>query len=203
MTRLAVCAEGPTEGEFTSRVLAPHLRSMGVDVRPVVVGRARTPREGGNVSIDRLGTDMALLYHNFDVVTSLVDFYGFRGKGARRVDELEADLQSEVARRVGRGWDRRKVLPYVQRHEFEGLLFSDVEAFARQRDFPNACVVALRAIRAAFATPEDINDDRRTAPSKRIRGVIPRYNKRFHGPSWPQTLAWRSSARRAPDSAPG
>ena len=182
MTRLAVCAEGPTEGEFTNRVLAPHLTPMGVEARLVVLGRARTPRNGGNVTIERLGTDMAHLYYSFDVVTSLVDFYGFRDKGDRRIDELEADLRRAVARRVGHGWDRRKVVPYIQRHEFEGLLFSDVEAFARQRDFPSACVVALRAIRAAFKTPEDINDNRRTAPSKRIRGVIPRYNKRFHGP---------------------
>ena len=182
MTRLAVCAEGPTEREFTNSVLAPYLRPMGVEVCPVVVGRARTLGNGGNVTIERLGMDMAHLYHKFDVVTSLCDFYGFRNKRTRTIDELEADLQREVARRVGRGWDRRKVVPYIQRHEFEGLLFSNVEVFAEQPDFPNGCVVALRAIRVAFATPEDINDNRRTAPSKRIKGVIPRYNKRFHGP---------------------
>ena len=27
------------------------------------------------------------------------------------------------------GW-QRKVIPYVQKHEFEGLLFSDVSAFS-------------------------------------------------------------------------
>ena len=37
-------------------------------------------------------------------------------------------------------------------------------------------------IRGQFETPEDINDNPETAPSKRIAGAIPRYNKRLHGP---------------------
>ena len=130
----------------------------------------------------RLGSEMANLYYSFDVVTSLVDFYGFRDKGGREIDELEAHLRTEVARRIRHGWDARRVVPYVQRHEFEGLLFSNVEAFAGQNDFPNGCVDALRAIRARFETPEEVNDHPQTAPSKRIKGVIPMYNKRFHGP---------------------
>lgn len=37
-------------------------------------------------------------------------------------------------------------------------------------------------MRARFSTPEDINDDSETAPSKRIAGTIPHYRKRLHGP---------------------
>ncbi len=40
----------------------------------------------------------------------------------------------------------------------------------------------LRGIREKFQTPEDINDNSLTAPSKRIRQLIPRYNKKVHGP---------------------
>ena len=40
----------------------------------------------------------------------------------------------------------------------------------------------LRALRAQFPTPEQINDNSDTAPSKRIAGVVLRYNKRVHGP---------------------
>ena len=67
-------------------------------------------------------------------------------------------------------------------YEFEGLLFSDVDVFATQIDFPRDSVAALRAVRERFTTPEDINDNYETAPSRRIASVIPRYDKRLHGP---------------------
>ena len=74
----------------------------------------------------------------------------------------------------------RFVFPYVQMHEFEGLLFSDVGTF--ERVIPGAPIDDLRSIRAAFDRPEDINDDPNTVPSKRIRQLIPMYRKRLHGP---------------------
>ena len=131
---------------------------------------------------------MVTLLGSFNAVTSLVDYYGFRDKGDRSVADLEKHLHSKLRTRVGRGWDERKVIPYVQRHEFEGLLFSDVQAFVNQPGFPDACVDELRAVRNQFTTPEDINDDPGTAPSKRIGRVIPRYDKVLHGPALAATI---------------
>ena len=53
------------------------------------------------------------------------------------------------------------MFPYVQVHEFEGLLFSHVDAF--EAVFDNAPMRDLRSIRFAFKTPEDINDGKDTA----------------------------------------
>ena len=73
------------------------------------------------------------------------------------------------------------VLPYVQVHEFEGLLFSHVDAF--ESVFPRSVPIAdLRSIRLRFATPEDINDSKDTAPSRRIAKLFQDYRKRLHGP---------------------
>ena len=181
--RLAVCVEGQTEEEFAKRVLVAHLKSRNVDVVPVLIGTGtRGGGAGGNVTVGRLTSDTARLYHSHDAVTSLVDFYGFQKRGDRTVDALEAYLHVTVGEQIGEGWDQDRVFPYVQKHEFEGLLFSDVAAFGGQVDFPYECVDALRAVRAQFATPEDINDDPLTAPSKRIANAIPRYRKVLHGP---------------------
>ena len=182
MTRLAVSVEGQTEEEFVKQVLAEHLRARRVEPTPIVLGRARGRARGGNVSSDRLVSEMAALYYSFDAVTSLVDFYGFRDKGDATVEDLEAQVIDGIAEQVGGAWDERKVVPHVQKHEFEGLLFSDVDVFATPIDFPCNCVAALRAVRDQFATPEDINDSSQTAPSKRIAGIIPRYSKVVHGP---------------------
>ena len=177
MIRLAISVEGPTEEEFVKQFLADHLRERGVEPTPILLGRASGRSAGGNVSVERLVSEMTHLRH-FDAVTSLVDFYGFRRKGAKTVDALEEDLR----KKLGHLWHPKKVIPYVQRHEFEGLLFSDVSVFEGLVEAPDGSVEALQNIRSQFQTPEDINDNKDTAPSKRIKKVIPRYDKRVNAP---------------------
>ncbi len=181
MIRLAVSVEGQTEEEFIKRVLAPHLQARGVATQPVLLGRARNQSVGGgNVTKERLVSEMVHLKHQFDAVTSLVDFYGFRGKGEHSADELECLIRRNIEERIGPQGD--KAMPYVQRHEFESLLFSDVDAFSVLPDISPRIVRALRGIRADFSTPEDINDGTSTAPSQRIKDTFPRYRKTLHGP---------------------
>ena len=199
MIRLAISVEGQTEEEFVKTVLSGHLRSMAVEIQPILIGRARNAGQGGgNVTIDRLASEMASLYWSFDAVTSLVDFYGFRDKAGRTVQELEADLHGEVSNRIGGSWNETKVFPYVQRYEFEGLLFADVEAFGGLIDAPVESVSALRRIRDQFLTPEDINDNPNTAPSKRIVGAIPRCRKSVHGPQVAETMGLETIRAECP-----
>ena len=181
MIRLAISVEGSTEEEFSKELLAGHLRLHGIEAQPVLLGRARGRGEGGgNVSVGRLSAEMAYLYRSFDAVTSLVDFYGFQDKRDKTAEMLEALIQREIQRRIG--WHHNRVLPYVQKHEFEGLLFSDVNAFSVMIEASLDSVDLLRHIRSGFATPEDINDNQDSTPSRRLKGIIPRYRKALHGP---------------------
>ncbi len=176
MTRLAISVEGETEEEFVKGSLAVHLRDRGVYAIPVLVGRARRRAQGGgNVTIQRLATEMRHLRYSFDAVTSLVDFYGFRGKRAMSPDDLIQAIHGSAGHP-----DDGSVFPYVQVHEFEGLLFSDVDAF--KTVFHDGPVADLRSIRDQFHTPEDINDNKNTAPGKRIEKLIKNYRKRLHSP---------------------
>ena len=175
--RIAISVEGQTEEEFIRKVLAVHLRERGVDPTPIVLGAGRRGPQGGNVSTQRLAGDMARLFPNFDAVSSLVDFYGFRGKGEKSSEELEREIGNALKDRLASNWREDRVLPYVQRHEFEGLLFSDVDAFARSINATADAVDGLRRVRCEFSTPEDINDNASTAPSKRIKRQIPGYQK--------------------------
>lgn len=176
MIRLAVVVEGYTEKEFVTRFLGRHLGESGIAATPIVLGVGRRGRDG-NVTAGKMARDMALLYWKFDFVTSLVDYYGFRGKGERTVEELEGFLKEQVLNRLSRHRDPRKILPYVQRHEFDSLLFSDVTAFGKLPDAPTGLQDSLREIRSQFGTPEDINDHPGTAPSRRISRLMPRYRK--------------------------
>lgn len=182
MIRLAISVEGRTEEEFVRGLLQEHLWAAGVDVTPILVGSARNRWKGGNVSAAVLVGDMRLLAHSFDAVTSLVDFYGFRGREGRTVDELVADLIEELRAKLGPRARLDRVIRYVQLHEFEGLLFSRPEAFESVPDARESSVAELRSVRAGFASPELINDGKHTAPSKRIQMALPRYRKEVHGP---------------------
>ena len=87
MTRLAVPVEGITELEFNKRVLAAHLNPVYDEVVPIVLGRARNKSGGGgNVTVEKLVYDMTKLSQSFDVVKSLVDFYGFKDKVENSID---------------------------------------------------------------------------------------------------------------------
>lgn len=174
MIRLAISVEGPTEEEFVNNILADHLRTRGVEPQPILLN--------GNITIERLASDMARLFWNFDRVTSLVDFYGFRDKNSLTPEQLEQRIHKTVDTKINRTWNQTRVIPYVQQYEFEGLLFSDVDAFTKLIGVSHNSIQVLQNIRSQFQTPEDINDNSETAPSKRIKKIVPRYKKKVDGP---------------------
>lgn len=178
LTRLAITVEGITERAFVEALLIEHLRRLGVEAVPILIGRGEGEGVGGgSVSVKRLVAEMTHLLRSFDAVTCLVDFYGFQKKGDATVGELEDRIRESVSKHARSARRARSVFPYIQRHEFEALLFSDVSCFGELASAPEGAVESLRRVRAGFATPEDIDDGRETAPSKRILAVLPRYRK--------------------------
>ncbi len=127
---------------------------------------------------------MAQLYWSFDVVTSLVDFYGFRNRNSASPDELEKRILQAIKGKIRTQWNQSRVLPYVQRYEFEGLLLSDVNAFQALPAVSLDVAEELKNVRLRYRTPEDINDGTTSAPSKRLIRLIPRHKKPLTAPLW-------------------
>jgi len=216
MIDLAIVVEGATEEVFVRNVLKAYLKCKGIDVdpKPFQIGAGRSGC-GGNVTIDELASDMHTCYefHRSDAVTSLVDFYGFNDEGDRSPDQLVEAIQNKIREfSQNRELDEKFVFPYVQVHEFEGLLFSKVDRF--EEEFGQAVVEDLQEIRDEVLTPEDINNGEQTAPSKRIRDLIgKRYRKMIHGPDLaakigldtirdecPRFNAWLDRIERLPEN---
>jgi hypothetical protein len=183
MIRVCIICEGPTEVEFVNRCLEPYLRPSGVRAYGTILSTKLRRHSGGRVTVGRLAKKISLHYREADRVTTLVDFYGFQDRGGRSRAELEADILAGAAR-VTMGYDARFVLPYVQMYEFEGLLFTDPQAFEWVEDGWNDNTKRrLEAVTQEFSSPEDINDSRETAPSKRIERIFEgTYSKTEHGP---------------------
>ena len=90
-----------------------------------------------------------------------------------------------------------RIFAYVQRHEFEALLFSDVRALVRAAAAPDA-ERKLAEARAQFASPEEINDRSDTAPSKRITGAMPGYDKVLGGSLAAEAVGLDAMRRECP-----
>ena len=190
MERLAIVVEGRTEAEFVNQVLAIHLLAKDVLAIPLALH--------GNVSLPRLSARMAAEVWNFDRVTSLVDFYGFRDKGSASVTDLERQIRQSVMARLRRPVDESRIIPYVQQYEFEGLLFSDAGGFTALPGVTASVVDRLAGIRAAFASPEEINDSESTVPSRRIAQVITEYDKAADGPTVALSIGLPTIRRECP-----
>jgi hypothetical protein len=184
MTRLLVICEGPTEESFVKNCLAPHLLGHSVYAFPQLISRRPGTRGGGDVSLTSLTAHIRRVHRNFDCVTTLVDYYGFAGKGEMDKDQLVEAISSRAAKQIGGGFDPQRVIPYVQMHEFEALLFSKPDCFDVEEEWTDSQRREVASIRAGFLSPEDINDHPNTAPSKLLLDVFtkPAFSKTLHGP---------------------
>jgi hypothetical protein len=190
MKRVHVICEGQTEETFVAEVLAPALMQQQIYLLPSLIGKPG--HKGGNLRFERLLTDVrARLGDNRAWCTTFFDFYGlppeFPGKAKAEQQLAIADKAACIAqglkRKLAEKLDAnalRRFIPYVQMHEFEGLLFSSPEQLAKTCNRP-AMHLPLQAIRDQFASPEHINDSPHTAPAKRILQLYPGYDKPLHG----------------------
>lgn len=178
MVRLAISVEGQTEERFVKRVMAPYLQKRGIYAVPILLGHT-----GGDVSLLRIKKDLNRLAHSFDKVTTLYDFYGFRGKTEA---ENKASLEQKIVECVAAPL-RVRIIPYIQMYEFEGILFSSPQAIENNIQQPGLADWANNVLQQAGDNPEKINDSPLTAPSKRLIGKT-NYMKTVHGPEIAQEI---------------
>ena len=192
MTRLLVHVEGETEETFVNESLRSHLVGGGyhsVEARLLGNARARS-RRGGIKSWEVVKGDIVrhLAGDPTCLATTMVDYYAlpdtWPGRAAARqlahpmkATHVQAALSADLGAHSPFG---QRFEPYVLMHEFEALLFSDCEAFARAIGKPSL-EPHLQAVVDAFSGPEEINDSPHTAPSKRVAAIIPGYQKPIFG----------------------
>ena len=189
--RINVIVEGQTEESFVKNVLAPYLWPQATYITASIVGIPG--HKGGNVSYARVQKDV-LLHLKQDraaYCSTMLDLYGLEAgfpgasatnslTGTQKAARLEQAMIQDIAAVVPELRADLRFIPYFQVHEYEGLLFSDPDAFASALGKADLAK-QFRSVRAAFGTPEDINDDPQTAPSKRVLRLYPPYKKVIDG----------------------
>lgn len=195
MARLLVHVEGETEENFVNEVLAPYLYARGFSlVSARLFGNARQRvRRGGIRPWAAVRKDITdhLRGDRECVAATMADYYGmpqaWPGRSqagapafSRRAAAVEEALAADIGEAMGGGFRRERFIPYVTMHEFEALLFSDCRRLAEGICRPDLAP-RFQQIRDAFETPEEIDDSPETAPSKRIEGLVPGYQKPLLG----------------------
>jgi hypothetical protein len=198
VARLLILVEGETEETFVNEVLAPHLyRKRFESVSAKLMGNARLRAQRGGVRgwpevrreiVRHLRTDQQIF------VTTMVDYYGMPNNPERHTawpgrhesaampfpeksNRVESALAAEVETELG---DARRFIPFVVMYEFEALLFSDCDTFAKSIG-RGEIASGFQVIRDAYNSPEEINDSPLTHPSQRVVDLIPAYRKPILG----------------------
>ena len=188
--RVLALVEGQTEERFVKDVIAPHLESRSIFIFPKIITTKRVKQgpdfKGGITEYGKVENDLRRLLGDSDAafVTTFIDYYGLPsefpgiatrlpGSPLQRALHVEAEWERQI--------DHPRFHPYLMLHEFEALLFSKPEELSTAL-YEASLLPRLAAVRDAFPTPEDIDDDPLTAPSKRIVGIFPAYRKTLYGP---------------------
>lgn len=110
---------------------------------------------------------------------------------------IEQAIKADICAQIPDFRPDVRFLPYIQLHEYEGLLFSDPPAFATSIGYPGL-VGTFQAVRDSFPTPEDINDGPNSAPSKRVLQACRSYRKVLHGTTAARTVGIEAMRRECP-----
>lgn len=180
MKRLIIIVEGATEQEFVNQYLLPYLNKFGIyDVTPIEITTNRKLKQrGGFVNYDHLKNDIKKSLHENCYVTTFVDFFripnncpGYSNRSAD-VNRMQEAIDTDI--------NNPKFFSYIQLHEFEALLFSDIKGFEYVID-DIKLIGKLKKVMNDYPNPEDINNSPETAPSKRILNIYPSYDKVAEG----------------------
>jgi hypothetical protein len=200
MVGVIVFAEGQTEEKFIKLVVAPALHQLQVFVKPQTLNTSQNAK-GGALNFDRLKFNArnTLRQHCDAVLSTFLDLYALdtsfpafedakkKPDVYTRVQCMENALRDAIVAHVGCRPER--FVPHIQPYEYEGLLFSDVEALSAIEPTWSNSLKYLSKVRASVETPEHINDGYETKPSRRLEDLLrPKYKKTSHGPRAAQRI---------------
>lgn len=183
MVRIIIICEGQTEQSFCNDILQPHLNQKNIFLQNVTIKKTG----GGIVNWQALKhqVETHLKQDPTAHVTTLIDFYGIHKhhrypnwelaknhiNKSNGTDLIEFGMLSDVLPEL-----RTRFIPYIQLHEFEALMFSELEVY--DNNFEKNEFLDYEYLVSTVennSNPEMINDGVDTAPSKRLSKILKGY----------------------------
>lgn len=187
---LKILVEGQVEEKFVKKILKPYLTTLGYEVS-TIVNPTSPNAQGGlshyqqfkknakNIKKDAPG---CLLTTMIDLYNLPNDFPGMNqnsnyGDCYDKVSSLEEELAKDL--------DFDRFIPYIQLHEFEALLFSDIEiivqVLGRTLNSSKQIQYKLRKILKEHGSPENINHGKGPANHIKEISIDVGFQKTVHG----------------------
>jgi hypothetical protein len=174
MKRLVFLVEGDSEILFINKHVIPYLYALGftnpMNAQAVITNRQQHKKGGiTNYILFKNDLERVLAQPNV-IVTTLIDFF----KLPTNFPNYTTDSSGIglIEKGVHEDFDNQfYLIPYIQKHELEALMFSNMDGFNIVVDDPNK-LNQLGEIIKKYQNPEEINNSPETAPSKRLISIF-------------------------------
>ena len=182
--RLVILVEGDSEVKLMNRLIIPklyeYITSEGIttpwsiEVCKIITNR-QLNKKGGNVNYKYLKNDIrSFASQGVSITTTFFDFFrlptSFPGHttDGNAIDDVESAMKEDLKTSIP---NLQTFIPYIQKYEFEALLFSGMEGFEFLID-DKENLAKIQSINDEYPNPEDINGGRDTSPSKRLMKIF-------------------------------
>jgi hypothetical protein len=142
VSRVFVIVEGAAEESFVKGPLAEALWQHEVHLIPIILGVPG--HKGGRTNYARVQKDLLrqLKQDRTAYCSTMIDYYGL-GEGfpntpppshfanIQKVEHIERAIKDDICALIPDCRPDIRLIPYLSLHEYEGLLFSDPDAFAQ------------------------------------------------------------------------
>ena len=187
--RLNITTEGPTELRFVKDVLFKHLLPYRIycDHRSVLTSKEYHKR-GGITNYAKAKKDIQQWLSSENSsdrrFTTMFDYYAlpndFPGYSDAQKITNPYDKIKCIEKAFAEDINDYRFIPYIQLHEFEALLFSNLDALLLEYEDKSKEIETLKSVLLQSPynnNPELIDDKKETSPSHRIIAQIPEYQK--------------------------
>ncbi len=196
--RLIIVCEGKTEQDFCHKVLYPYFVDQGIFIE--------APQIGGIVSWQKLKFQIQnhLKEGGEPFVTTFIDYYALPTSYPNREKAEQVSDKVKRMQILEQGMlealnNELRFIPYIQLHEFEALLFYNIDIFddkiSSERLNKRKDIISILE---KYPNSEDINNRRETAPSKRLEKHIKHYKKRIDGIKLAESIGLNRMREKCP-----
>lgn len=181
IVRCYVICEGQSEEKFINETLGSYFHNANIYLTPLTIPTSKG-HKGGALAYDRVV--------NFIVKKLKFDYYGLddeflkENKADINLYEYVEKIQKDFDEAIKQKCDTNKFFSYIQPHEFESLLFSDITKIIKaDAEWDERLLCELECIIEKYNNPELINNSKETSPSHRLKKIFssPSYKKVLHG----------------------
>ncbi len=185
MKILYFVVEGDTEEQFVKNNLEPYFEDKCFVQAIKITTNPNLGKRGGFSTYKQLKKDVEnlLRQRREKIVTTFVDYFRIPKdipdysdcQKFQNTDDHIKCLEDAIRKDIGSDI----FFPYIQKHEFEALLFSSNRGFESfyEKNISNQTAQIIEK----YSNPEEINDNPNTSPSNRLKQIVPEYNKILAG----------------------